>query len=252
MDLKEFEHQVIAGEITDFEPYFEDGSLNYHLRYILAKNGIEVDRIIEKDGPGAILGFIKDKVHVDRYEEWKDHPLVDIRKELAKAGYFQDDFINDPNVKVREAVIENDMHQGLKRLHDKDDRQNIKHILLHSMNPDVDLLSAYIDASEKYQNSIHDYPEPALELKLKGMRYIPTAIEKTMSEKQLFETGCPLWTKKYTPNKIFYIIKAQRNLTKQGFTDFNNVLYDVIKENKDRFHKESFEELTIKLLNERN
>lgn len=124
MDLKEFERQVLAGEITDFEPYFEDGSINYHLRYILAKNNIEMD------GPGTILGFIKDKVHVDRYEKWKNHPLVDIRKELARAGYFQDDFINDPNVNVREAVIENDMHQGLKRLHDKDDRQNIKHILL--------------------------------------------------------------------------------------------------------------------------
>lgn len=70
MDLKEFERQVLAGEITDFEPYFENGSLNYHLRYVLAKNGIEVDRIIEMDGPGTILGFIKDKVHVDRYEEW--------------------------------------------------------------------------------------------------------------------------------------------------------------------------------------
>lgn len=67
MDLKEFERQVLAGEITDFEPYFEDDSLNYHLRYILAKNNIEVDRIIEMDGPGTILGFIKDKVHVDRY-----------------------------------------------------------------------------------------------------------------------------------------------------------------------------------------
>lgn len=46
------------------------------------------------------------------------------------------------------------------------------------MNPDVDLLSAYIDAATKHQNSIHDYPEPALELKLKGMHYISTAIEK--------------------------------------------------------------------------
>lgn len=252
MNLKEFERQVIAGEITDFEPYFEEGSLNYHLRYILAKNNIEVDRIIEMDGPGTILGFIKDKAHIGRYEEWKNHPLVDIRKELAQDGYFQDDFINDPNVKVRQAVIENDMRQGLKRLHDKEDRQNIKYILLHSTNPNVELLSAYIEATKKYRNNIHDYPEPALELKLKGMRYAPTTIEKTMSEKQLFETGCPLWTKPYTPNKIFYIIAAQRNLTKQGFTNFNKALYDVIKENEDRFHKESFEELTIKKLKERN
>lgn len=192
MDLKEFERQVLSGEITDFEPYFEDNDINYHLRYILAKLGIEVDRIIEMNGHGTILGFIKDKVHVDRYKEWKNHPLVDIRKKLAQDGYFQDDFINDPNIKVRQAVIENDMRQGLKRLHDKEDRQNIKYILLHSTNPNVELLSAYIEATKKYRNSIHDYPEPALELKLKGMRYIPTAIEKTMSEKQLFETGCPL------------------------------------------------------------
>ncbi len=71
MDLNEFERRVIAGEINDFEPYFEDGSLNYHLRYVLAKNGIEVDRVIEMDGPGTILGFIKDKVHVDCHENGK-------------------------------------------------------------------------------------------------------------------------------------------------------------------------------------
>lgn len=68
MDLKEFERQVLSGEITDFEPYFEDNDINYHLRYILAKLGIEVDRIIEMNGHGTILGFIKDKVHVDRYK----------------------------------------------------------------------------------------------------------------------------------------------------------------------------------------
>ena len=47
MDLKEFERQVLASEITDFEPYFEDKDINYHLRYVLAKLGIEVDRIMK-------------------------------------------------------------------------------------------------------------------------------------------------------------------------------------------------------------
>lgn len=251
MDLNEFERQVLAGEITDFEQYFEDGSLNYHLRYILAKCGIEVDRIIEMDGPCTILGFIKDKVHVDRYKEWKDHPLVDIRKELARAGYFQNDYINDPNDKVRQAVMQNDMHQGLKRLHNKEDRQNIKYILEHSMNPDVELLSAYIDAAAKYRNTIHDYPEPSLELKLEGLRYVPTAIEKTMNEEQLFETNCPLWTQNYKPIDIFYVIVAQENLTKKGFTNFNKALFWALKEKERTFHRESLEELTIKKLKER-
>lgn len=252
MNLKEFEQQVLAGEITDFKPYFENKDLNYHLRYILAKNDIEVDRIIEMDGPGTILGFIKDKVHIDRYEEWKDHPLVDIRKELARAGYFQDHFINDSDSKVRKLVIENDIRQGLKRLHNSKDRQNIKYLLEHTANPDIEVLSAYIDAAAKYQYTIHDYPSPGLELKLKELRHNPTAIEKTMTEEQLFETGCPLWTKPYTADKLFYIITAQKNLTKQGYTNFHKALLEAIKEKERTFHRESLEELTIKLLNERS
>ncbi len=53
------------------ESYFEDGSSTITCAKSLAKNGIEVDRAIEMDGPGTILGSIKDKVHVDCYEKWK-------------------------------------------------------------------------------------------------------------------------------------------------------------------------------------
>lgn len=243
MNLEEFEHQVLAGEITDFEPYFEDKRSYYHLRCVLAKLGIEVDRIIEMDGPGTILGFIQDKVHIDRYEEWKNHPLADVRKALARAGYFHNELIHDPEAQVRRVVIEHDMHQGLKRLHDKEDRKNIKFVLENSVNPDVDLLAAYIDVTAKCQNT--SYPSPALKLKLKGMCHVPTAIEKTMSEEQLFKTDCPLWTKPYTANRILDVIVAQRNLTKRGFVGFNKALYEALKISIHEFHKESLEELTI-------
>lgn len=126
MDLKEFERQVLAGEITDFEPYFEDGRLNYHLRYILAKNNIEVDRIIEMDGPGTILGFIKDKVNIDRYKEWKDHPNVAIRQTLARAGYFEDHYYDDPENSVRGIVIQNNVRKALTRIHSDNDLAFIK------------------------------------------------------------------------------------------------------------------------------
>lgn len=202
MFLEEFERQVLAGEITDFEPFFENDSFNYHLRYILAKCGIEVDRVIEMDGPATIMGFIRDRVHINRYGEWKNHPNVIVRQALARAGYFHNELIHDPDDQVRRVVIETDMHQGLKRLHDEEDRQTIKFILENSVNPDVDLLSDYIDTTTKRQNTSRDYPSPALKLKLKGMHHVPTAIEKTMSEEQLFETGCPLWTKPYTANRI--------------------------------------------------
>lgn len=150
MDLKEFEHQVLAGEITDFEPYFANGSINYHLRYILAKLGIEVDRIIKIDGPGTILGFIKDKIHIDRYEEWKDHPLVDIRKELARAGYFQDEYFDDPDESVRAIVIQNNVHKALTRIRNDNDLRIIKDQLFHLIEFDANVLSAYIDAERQH------------------------------------------------------------------------------------------------------
>lgn len=245
----EFEHQVLAGEITDFEPFFENDIFNYHLRYVLAKNDIEVNRVIEMDGPSTILGFIGDRVHTDRYGEWKNHSDVNVRQALARAGYFHDEPIHDPDDQVRRVIIEKDMHQGLKRLHDEEDMQNIKFVLENSINPDVDLLAAYIDVTTKQNNS---YPNPALKLKLKGMCHVPTAIEKTMSEEQLFETGCPLWTKPYTANRILNVIVAQRNLAKQGFTDFNKALYEVLKDSERVFQRSSLEELTIEKLNERN
>lgn len=127
--------------------------------------------------------------------------------------------------------------------------QNIKFMLENSVNPDVELLSAYIDVTTQTNTS---YPSPALKLKLKGMCHVPTAIEKTMSEEQLFETGCPLWTKPYTANHVLNVIVAQRNLTKQGYTNFNKALFEVLKESEYTFHKESLEELTIKKLKERN
>lgn len=56
MDLNEFERQVLKGEITDFEPYFTKPYDKEQLeqRYILAKNGIETDRVEKMDGFNTI------------------------------------------------------------------------------------------------------------------------------------------------------------------------------------------------------
>lgn len=49
MDLNEFERQVLAGEITDFRPYFTKpyDKEQMEQRYILAKNGVGTDRVSE-------------------------------------------------------------------------------------------------------------------------------------------------------------------------------------------------------------
>lgn len=257
MDLKEFERQVLAGEITSFEPYFEDKDINYHLRYVLAKCGIDVDRIIEMDGPGVILGFIKDKVHIDRYEEWKDHPNVNIRQELARAGYFQDHYFYDPDKSVRAIAIQNNIRKALTRIRSNNDLINIRYQLETIIEPDPDILSTYID-KQKQQNRKYRYNDDndcnlqAAQLKLNAINHIPTTIEKTMNEIQLFKSDCPLWVKPYTLRQIYKILFAQKHIQNRGYTNFTQTLFEAFHEKETVFHPESLTDLTIKLLKERN
>ena len=225
MDLKEFERQVLAGEITDFEPYFKDKNINYHLHYVLAKCGIEVDRIIEMDGPGTILGFIKDKVHIDRYKEWKNHPHALVRNSLAENGYFLDYLINDENEDIRRQIIEKNLRLGLTRLKNDKDRLVIKHILEKQTNNELklDILKAYIEAEEKYGDTNEPYLHPAFKLKYEAMTSMPTTIEKTMSPAQLYTSNSPLWALNYTIDKIRRIrISLQGKLKTEE--NFNNAI----------------------------
>jgi hypothetical protein len=257
MDLKEFERQALAGEITDFEPYFEDEDLNYHIRYILAKNGIEVNRIIKMDGPGTILGFIKDKVHIDRYKEWKNHPNVAIRQALARTGYFEDHYYNDPKNSVREIVIQNNVRKALTRIRSDNDLAVIKNQLFNLVEFDIDILSAYINKEKqyarKYQYDFNDNVNNiAFQLKLDAINHIPTTIEKTMNEVQLFDVHCPLWVKPYTPNQISKILWTYKYVTKQGYTNFTQVLFETFHEKEHTFQPKLLEDLVIKNLKERN
>lgn len=124
MDLKEFERRVLAGEITDFEPYFleqydsnqTDQYDQMDRRYILAKNGIETDRVTLMDGYNTIVDIINDGLLKERYEEWKRYPRAGVRQALVDNGYFWDYFINDEDPYIRQSIIEKDLRLGLKRL----------------------------------------------------------------------------------------------------------------------------------------
>lgn len=118
MNLKEFERQVLAGEITDFEPYFKGqwDRDQREQRYILAKNGIETDRVAVMDGYNTIVDIIHEGLLPERYEEWKRYPRTGVRLALVDNGYFWDYFINDEDPYIRQSIIEKDLRLGLQRL----------------------------------------------------------------------------------------------------------------------------------------
>jgi hypothetical protein len=67
MDLFEFQEAVKKGEINDFEPYMHKQKFDVR-RKILAENGIEVDRIIKRDGNQVIVNLIEQGLATERYE----------------------------------------------------------------------------------------------------------------------------------------------------------------------------------------
>ena len=52
----------------------------------------------------------------------------------------------------------------------------------------------------------------AIRLKYQAMTTEPTIIEKTMSPKQLFDTGSPLWAREYTVQELYDWFKYRKPL----------------------------------------
>ena len=119
---QEFERQLLAGELTNIEQYFGDMCAQEE-RYLIAKHGINVDRVIDMDGTDVIVRFIRDSVHKDQYDEWKDHPDKNVRLELAMHGYFLEQYIHDTEPEIREEVMNLRLDLGLERMFNLNDQE---------------------------------------------------------------------------------------------------------------------------------
>ena len=213
MDLNEFEEAIKNGEITDFEPYMRKQKFDMH-RMVLARNGIEVDRVIKRDGNQVIIELIENGLETERYEGWKNHPSVNVREALAEQGYYHDWYINDKSPRVRNRVINKDNRQGLKRMHNASDRFSIRRQLVHQTLPNMELLTAYLETVTESELKNYDARNEieVLTLKQKSLQITPTTIEKTMTPYQLFEADNPLWMTKYTVEEIDNIIYAYEHI----------------------------------------
>lgn len=232
MDLFEFEEAVKNGEITNFEPYMRKQKFDMH-RTILAENGIEVERIIKRDGNQVIVNLIEKGLETHRYKEWKNHPSVNVREALAQQGFYHDLYINDKSVRVRTAVINKDNKQGLKRMHNASDRFSIRRQLISQTNPDIEVLNVYLDTitESELKNYEAQNQIEALKLKQQSLQMTPTIIEKTMAPHQLFKINNPLWMSAYTTVEIDNIIYAYNNIgvDYQQMSDCVKLIFDAHK-----------------------
>lgn len=230
MTAEEFERQVVAGEITDFEAYFEEKNnikknlQNQPYRLILLKHGIETERILELDGIFAIVTCIQEGLFPEQYDKWKDTNKEWILETFAENGYYLDELIESEYDDVRKIVIENNPDFCIKQLNQGKIYQIIHDYIKNKDKPNLKLFKAYIDALTSNSNDM------GLMTKYRALTNVPSTIEKTMSDAQLFESGSPLWATDLTVQQIRDVLDACKELERQGYSEFVDYLLTQVRE----------------------
>lgn len=80
------------------------------------------------------------------------------------------------------------------------------------VEPDVNLLKVVLENANRDDFYDHVALE-AVKQKYLSLIHEPTVIEKTMTPKQLFTAGHPLWAKPYTIDEIEYILRNMHECT---------------------------------------
>lgn len=189
MTPEEFEQAVLADEITDFESYLQEPNnikeklRNEPYRLVLLKHGIEIERILELDPTLAIGVCIQEGLLPERYDEWKAMNQEWIMETFAENGYYLDELIESEYDDVRKAVIENHPDFCIKQLNQGKIYQIVHDYIKNKDKPNLKLFKAYIDALTSNSNDM------GLMTKYRALTKVPSTIEKTMSDVQLFFTN---------------------------------------------------------------
>lgn len=229
MTPEEFEQAVLAGEITDFEPYLQEPNnikeklRNEPYRLVLLKHGIEIERILELDPTLAIGVCIQEGLLPERYDEWKAMNQEWIMETFAENGYYLDELIMSEYNDVQKAVIENHPDFCIERLSQGKIYQIIHDYIQNEAKPNVALFKAYIEALKSNNNDI------GIMTKYRAMTEAPSTIEKTMSEVQLFESNSPFWATDLTIAQIHDVLEAHKELIQQGYSDFMEYLLTEVR-----------------------
>lgn len=156
-----------------------------------------------------ILKAIRNGTHQEKYEEWKTHRCSDIRKELAKQGYFHEELIFDDHHYVRDKVLETNPHAILYIINHPEYERFLLNYFEEQVEPNIEYLSMFLT-----NFAVKDNQYTSLKIKLASLTTQPTVFESTMTAKQLYYAKSPLWAKHLSPKRIEYVIMAQDTIDK--------------------------------------
>lgn len=187
-ELKEFERKVKTGEITNFEPYFQNQEPDRlrTLKQICIRHG----------------------VYQEAYLDWaSDGRDVWIQHMLAKHEYCLDILIHADDAYVRESALRQNIRLALNPGFIKQNLGVVRAVLMSLVEPDKEVLDAFMATLDE----VEEYDCEALHQKQIAYDMRPTAIEKTMTSLQLYKTGSPLWTLSYTGEQVALVNQTLRS-----------------------------------------
>lgn len=201
---------------------------NSKLRVELARHGRHVDMLAERNEPRVLVALIEHGYAENYYDKWKAHENGDVRRALARRGYYPEVFIRDKNESVRHAAF-NRHPEYIRELLSQNNWGDWIHVkCLIRENPTPELIIPFVEIESPFgaaKNDVITVYATAHQTKLDTIR-------STMTSKQLFALNDPHWVLglPYTLANILH--QYRETLAEQGRVDELIAIYDDVFDGK--------------------
>ena len=212
INLRKFKKAVMNGEIDDYTPYIahtpgvtEPSNDVYNRRKWLISEGIAIEQIAETATEDEQVQLINSQQATNHYRKWLKS-TGRVRRCLAYEGHFLDKLIWDREASVRCSVVDRDNSYLPKLFRKKITRREwntIVGVMWVQGQPDIHLLRDLLSREVPQKLFGYTYERiDALRIKLTAMEHKASTIERTMTTKQLYLQGSPMWAKDLSAEDI--------------------------------------------------
>lgn len=201
---------------------------NSKLRVELARHGRHVDMLAERNEPRVLVALIEHGYAESYYDTWKTHENGDVRRALAKRGYYPEVFIRDKNESVRHATFNQypEMIRELLSQNNWGDWSYVKSLIRE--HPTPELVIPFVEMASPFGASEND----VLYVYAKAYQTDVDTIRSTMTSKQLFALNDPHWVLSLPYNVASILHQYRQTLAEQGRLDELIAIYDDVFDGK--------------------
>lgn len=162
-----------------------------------------------------ICNAIANGEETEKYTIWKTSSEKDIRKALAKAGYWPEYFIHDEDNFVRVAVLNKHPEYVNELLKNPINHADIHWFVYRKPSPDIRILKALSEYAAK-EHQTTGVQATTLNLKLKALETAVTPLQTTMTRRQLFDAKSPLWASDLGIERMHKVLTTVQNAREKG------------------------------------